>query len=201
MSCTSVDLKAYFLGELDPRQKAVIENHAGVCQTCREEMERLSVTQAALLTLPQEEAPRRIAFVSDKVFEPRWWQSIWRSGPAMGFASAALLAAAILVHAATRPAQVIAPASTVDTARIERQIQQEVDQRLDAAVTKAVAGSEARQAAQTAQMLAAAEKRFQQESRDNVTAMQQVARYYEQKMNQFMVASNSDFTANPRSGQ
>ena len=53
----------------------------------REELELLQATRTALQALPQEEAPRRIAFVSDKIFEPRWWQRIWQSGPAMGFAS------------------------------------------------------------------------------------------------------------------
>lgn len=200
MICASVDLKAYFLGELDHRQKAAVEGHVSACQICRDEVENLRLTQTALLALPQEDVPQRIAFVSDKVFEPRWWQSIWRSGPAMGFASAVLLAVAILVHAATRQSVVVPPAN-LDTARIERQIEESVAKRLDAAVARTVAESEARQAAQTTQLLAAAEKRFELESRDNVTAMQQVARYYEQKMNQFMVASNNDFTGNPRNGQ
>ena len=44
-----------------------------------------------MLSLPDEEIPQRIAFVSDRVFEPSWWQTVWRSGPAMGFASAVLL--------------------------------------------------------------------------------------------------------------
>jgi anti-sigma factor RsiW len=201
MNCTSIDLKAYFLGELDSRERTLTESHAGACQSCREELERLRVMQTALATLPQEEIPQRIAFVSDKVFEPRWWQSIWRSGPAMAFASSALLAAAILVHAATRPAPMIAPAASIDTARIERQIQDEVAKRVDAAVTKAVAQSEARQSAQTAGMLAAAEKRFEHDREENVAAMQQVARYYSQQMNRLMVASNDFAASQPRGAQ
>jgi putative zinc finger protein len=201
MNCTSIDLNAYFLGELDPRERSLIESHAGGCQSCCDELDRLRVTQAALLTLPQEEIPQRIAFVSDKVFEPRWWQSIWRSGPAMAFASSALLAAAILVHAATRPATVVTPAATIDNARIERQIQDEVARRVDAAVIKAVAQSETRQAAQTTEMLAAAEKRLEREREENVAAMQQVARYYSQQMNRLMVASNDFAASQPRGAQ
>ncbi len=99
MSCSSVDLKAYVLGELAAAERAPVAKHLEACQDCREELERLNVTRAALLSLAEEEAPQRIAFVSDKVFEPRWWQTIWHSGPVMGFASAGVLAVAILVHA------------------------------------------------------------------------------------------------------
>ena len=201
MTCASVDLKAYFLAELDSRERTLVESHAASCQSCHEELERLRITQTALAALPQEEVPQRIAFVSDKVFEPRWWQSIWRSGPAMAFASSALLAAAILVHAATRPATVVTPAAAVDTAKIERQVQEEVAKRVDAAVTKAVAQGEARQAAQTTEMLAAAEKRFARDREENLAAMQQVARYYSQQMNRLMVASNDSATGQPRGAQ
>ena len=75
-----------------------MEDHVRGCQSCREELDRLNLTRSALASLEDEEIPRRIAFVSDRVFEPRWWQTMWHSGPVMGFASAAVLAAAILVH-------------------------------------------------------------------------------------------------------
>ena len=54
--------------------------------------------------------PYRIAFVSDKIFEPRGWAWLWNSAPRLGFVSAAMLAAAILVHGLVRPA----PAATRD---------------------------------------------------------------------------------------
>jgi hypothetical protein len=38
---------------------------------CQDELAGLRVTLDAMATL-REELPRRIAFVSDKVFEPRW---------------------------------------------------------------------------------------------------------------------------------
>jgi len=201
MNCASIDLKAYSLGALDARERTIVETHAAGCEGCREELERLRVMQSALAALPQEEIPQRIAFVSDKVFEPRWWQSIWRSGPAMGFASAALLAAAILVHAVTRPATVVTPAAAVDNAKIEQRIQDEVAKRVDAAVLKAVAESDVRQSARTTEMLAAAEKRFDREREENVAAMQQVARYYTQQMNRLMVASNDFAASQPRGAQ
>src|ERR1700676_635884 len=98
MNCSLEDLKAYFLGDLASRDKAAVEEHVHACQSCSEELERLKLTHTALLALEEEEVPRRISFVSDKVFEPRWYETIWRSGPAMGFVSAVILAAGILVH-------------------------------------------------------------------------------------------------------
>ncbi len=97
-------MKAYVVGEVTRQERASVEDHVRGCQSCREELDRLNLTRSALASLEDEEIPRRIAFVSDRVFEPRWWQTMWRSGPAMGFASAALLAAAILVHGFARPA-------------------------------------------------------------------------------------------------
>ena len=200
MSC-SVDLKAYLFGELDQREKAVAQGHVNTCAICRDELDRLRITQTALLSLPQEEIPQRIAFVSDKVFEPRWWQSIWRSGPVMGFASAVLLAAAILVHGFSRPRQMVSPAATVDTARIEQRIQDEVGKRVNDAVAKAVSESEARQGRQTVQMLEAAEKRLDQQRKADLIAIQQVTRYYDQQMNKLMVASNDLLADRSRGGQ
>ena len=187
MSCPTVDVKAYFLGELAATEKTSVEGHVRACQNCREELERLNMTQAALLSLEQEEVPQRIAFVSDKVFEPRWWQTMWRSGPAMGFASALMLAAAILIHGYARP--VVQPVvSTLDTTKIER----EVAARVDAAVAHAVSLTEARQTQQIAKVLDAAEKRIEAQRRSDMAVVQQAARYYEQQTARLMVAVNND---------
>lgn len=188
MSCSTVDVKAYFLGELAASEKASVEGHIRACQSCREELERLNLTQAALLALEDEEVPQRIAFVSDKVFEPRWWQTIWRSGPTMGFASALMLAAAILVHGYSRPVVQPSTAQTVDTAKIER----EVAARVDAAVAKAVSQTEARQTEQIAKVLQAAEKRIESQRRSDMAVVQQAARYYEQQTARLWVAANNE---------
>src|SRR5205814_3061629 len=68
---------------------------------CREELAELRLTLDTLSTLREEEIPRRIAFVSDKVFEPRWWQRFFTPG----FAGACVIAVAILVHAFISPTQ------------------------------------------------------------------------------------------------
>jgi hypothetical protein len=142
-----------------------------------------------LLALEEEEIPQRIAFVSDKVFEPRWWQTIWRSGPAMGFASAAMLAAAILAHAYVRP--VTGPVqATVDTAQIEQRVEREVNARLEATVAKAVRESEAKQSQQFAQVLDASEKRFEVKRKADLAVAQQAARYFEQQTARLMYAAN-----------
>ena len=192
MSCSSADLKGYFLGELSPAERGPVEKHLGACAACREELERLDSTRAALAALAEETPPQRIAFVSDKVFEPRWWQTIWRSGPAMGFASAALLAAAILVHAYARPT-----AASVDTARMEQRIEQQVDVRTGAAVTKAVAAAEERQDQRITQAVATAEKRFDAQYQRALVDARQMADYYRDQNAKFEVASNNA----TRSGQ
>src|SRR5579872_5411064 len=114
MSCSPFELRDYFLQELADPQQRQVEAHIKTCQSCQEELDRLRITEAALFSVRDEEIPQRIAFVSDKVFEPspwrRWWASFWGSTARLGFASAAMLSAAIVVHA-FHPAP--APASRV----------------------------------------------------------------------------------------
>lgn len=159
MSCSPYDLKDFFFGELAAAERSRVEDHLEECPECREEFERLGMTQAALHSLRDEELPRRIAFVSDKVFEPRWWQTLWHSGPRLGFASAAMLAAAIVVHGFARPAPVVLPGP--DAAVIESRISAEVARRIEPAVRAAVAESEARQAQKTAEQISTVRKEFE----------------------------------------
>lgn len=98
MKCNEFDWKGYTLGELSQEERAQAEAHAAGCAGCREELAATRLTLDALSTLREEEVPRRIAFVSDKVFEPRWWQ---RFQPT--FAAACVIAAAIVVHGFAQP--------------------------------------------------------------------------------------------------
>ncbi len=189
MSCSEVDLNAYLLGESPAAERPRVEAHLRSCGACHDELERMKATQAALLALPDEEPPQRIAFVSDKVFEPRWYQAIWRSGPAMGFASAALLAAAIVVHGF---AAGVSPAPKVDAAQMEQRIEREVNQRVEAAVTKAVSDAETRQNREVANVLETAEKHYAAQREADLSAAQQTIAYYEKKMNRWLVASNEE---------
>lgn len=126
MSCISAeskpDWKAYALRELDQDAHRQAETHLTNCSECQEELATLRLTLDTLSTLREEEIPRRIAFVSDKVFEPRWWQRVFSPT----FAAGALVAAAILVHGAMRPGQA------------------QVDAAVNAAVNKAVSQVETR---------------------------------------------------------
>jgi hypothetical protein len=129
MSCFSPDSKpdwkAYALRELGPDAHRQAEAHLAACSTCHEEAATLRLTLDTLSTLREEEIPRRIAFVSDKVFEPRWWQRAFHQTMfSPTFAAGVLVAIAILVHGFLRPGQA----------------------QVDAAVTKAVAQVEVRNA-------------------------------------------------------
>ncbi len=169
MSCET-DLKAYVVGEVTRQERAVVEDHVRGCQSCREELDRLNLTRSMLASLEDEEIPRRIAFVSDRVFEPRWWQTMWRSGPVMGFASASVLAAAILVHGfEARPA-----GPSVDQAQIE--------QRVNVAVTKAVAAAQAEQSAEFAKVLNATETRYETQRQADLATFQQGIEYARKQM-------------------
>jgi len=125
MSCISPeskpDWKAYVLRELGQDAHRQAEAHLATCSTCHEEVATLRLTLDTLSTLREEEMPRRIAFVSDKVFEPRWWQRVFSPT----FAAGVLVAIAILIHGAMqsgRPGQA----------------------QVDAAVNKAISQVEAR---------------------------------------------------------
>jgi anti-sigma factor RsiW len=161
MGCSPFDLRDYILNELADRERRLVETHIASCEGCREELDRLKATEAALLSVADEEIPRRIGFVSDRVFEPspirRWWQALWNSGPRLGFASAAMLSAAIMVFALTRPAPApsVAGVAGTDLARVEAQL----DARIKSAVAEAVAEAEARQEGRTRTQLAALEQR------------------------------------------
>lgn len=188
MSCSSsVDLKAYFLGEVTRAEKSSVDDHVRACQSCREELDRLKLTDTALRSLVEEDAPQRIAFVSDRVFEPRWYETIWRSGPAMGFASSALLAGAILVHGFSlrAPAQSIA-APTVNTAQIEQRIEREVNVRMEAAAAK--------QREQMASMLDTAQKSYESKRQADLLDVRQAVDYYKNQTARLMMAANRQET-------
>jgi hypothetical protein len=163
MTCSPFDLRDYFLQELPAPQQRQVEVHVRQCQPCREELDRLRVTEAALLCLRDEELPQRIAFVSDKIFEPspwrRWWAAFWGSAARLGFASAAMLSAAIMVYALHPVGQVTAPMAVVAHVPGPPQIlptisDADIQSRIDAAVSKAVAQVEGRQTEKTKYLIA-----------------------------------------------
>lgn len=101
------DLRDYVLDELEPAQRAALEQWLAGSPEGREEVERLKMTFGALRSLPDEEPPQRIAFVSDKIFEPSPWARLvrwfWAEGPRMALGSAAILAVLFAGVWATEP--------------------------------------------------------------------------------------------------
>ena len=151
--------------------------------------ERTAATVAALRSLPDEDPPRRIAFVSDKVFEPTLWQRFW-AAPKWGFASAAMLSGAILFHAVTRPTPIVqtAPPTTVQQTADARVAN--VDALIQAAVAKATADLDQRYQTRTAEMVKAAEERLLIEHRQDMVAMDANNQMMLRKLNTYMRASN-----------
>jgi len=165
MSCSPFDLRDYYFQELADPQRRQVEAHVKACGACRVELDRLQVTESALFTLREEEIPQRIAFVSDPVFEPsplrRWISDFWGSAARLGFASAAMLSAALVVFAMHRPAPAPAPVAPTVVAMAQGP-QTDVQGLVDAAVAKAVAQAEERQALKTRTLVADLEKARQQ---------------------------------------
>jgi anti-sigma factor RsiW len=165
MSCSPFDLKDYFLQELPSPARVQVEAHVNHCPACREELDRLQLTGAALFSLRDEEIPQRIAFVSDQIFEPsplrRWLSGFWASTARLGFASALLLSASIF-YSAIRPGPAVLPAvlrPVVVPVAAVTPTPQEIQQQIQQAVSKAVAEVEARQSEKTRQLVADLEHR------------------------------------------
>ena len=162
MSCSSDQLRDYFFGELGAPERQAVEQHVAACTGCREDLNALALTRSALLEVPDEEPPRRIAFVSDKVFEPRWWQKLWTSGPQLGFASACILAMAIVVHG-------YAPAARQPQPQQPQPVAVQIDQaHIDAEIAKAVAAA---QQGQTVELLRVVDNRLKQAEREHRTEL------------------------------
>lgn len=161
MSCSPFDLRDYFLRELTDPQQRQVEAHVKTCAPCREELDRLRITEAALFSVRDEEIPQRIAFVSDKIFEPspwrRGWAAFWASSARLGFASAAMLAAAIVFYA-LHPAPAPAP-RVAAVAAVAPVSDAEIQQRVQAALDKAIPEIEARYAKRTEQLVNDVEQR------------------------------------------
>ena len=182
MSCSPFDLRDYYLKELSDPQLRQVEAHVKDCAACREELERLRLTQATLLSLRDEEIPQRIAFVSDPVFEPsgprRWWGAFWGSPARMGFAAAGVLSAALLVTTLTRTPGMPA-GSGLSAAEVDRRIQQ------------AVSASEERQTRKTTQLVHDLVQRVDTERNARLVAESEAA--YAQKLVYQAQLNNHDY--------
>ena len=180
----NIDLKDYVFGELSAAERREVEAACAADPALREELARLQVTQSALFSLREEELPRRIAFVSDKVFEPKWWQVWLNSGPRMAFASAALLAAAIVFHGTAVPAAAPVAPVAMDQAAFEKRIQEEVTRVLPAALEKA----EQRHRTQLASAIKEAEGKYQKLRQEDQMNMEASYSLFREKQAAMMVS-------------
>ena len=149
---SDIDLKAYFFGELPEDERRRVAAHLETDAAALAELARLEATQSMLGFVQDEELPRRIAFVSDKVFEPTWWQRFWASGAQLGFASATLLALAVVSHGwLSRP--IVQPlTATVDAAVVRAVVAEEMGKRVQVPVAQST------DAATTSKLIAVALK-------------------------------------------
>src|SRR5580693_6046488 len=123
----------YAFDELAAAERRSVELHLRECAVCASELDQLRLTTAALRVLPDQEVPRRIAFVSEAPATGGWLSSFWNSAARLGFASACVLAAGLSYAAWHRQPVVIAPVATVSDAAI----QQTVDKAVAVAVDRA----------------------------------------------------------------
>jgi len=178
-------LRDYAFDEQFPQdERRAMEQHLATCGNCVLELEQLRLTAAALRTLPDREIPQRIAFVSDRVFEPSPFRRFWNSGARMGFASACVLSAALVVSAwhfsnTYRPAEV---GTAVRTASVQVSRDE-----ISAAVAQAVAQVRGQIAERDAQTIQAAiqtyEREHDAEYRSRMVAMEESFMYLRKKLN------------------
>ncbi|MBI4905261.1 MAG: hypothetical protein HY820_16625 [Acidobacteria bacterium] len=184
------DLQGYALGELSEVERGKVEQYLAANPAAALEVERLGLVTAALRRMPEEEPPRRIAFVSDKVFLPKWYERIWNSGAKLGFASAALLAMAIVAHGViARPAPVVSAA--VSQVELQKLVDAEVTKRVDAVVAQVKAEADAKSQGLVNAALDQAEKKFAIERQQDRMAVEASFTLLRQQMTRALyVASN-----------
>jgi Putative zinc-finger len=203
MSCP--DIRDLQFGELTGPEQQRIREHLRLCEDCRLEAERLNVVVAMMKDVPAEEPLTRIRFVSDKVFEPRWWQRWFGSDRRFWAWQAAFslpLWVMVAILLSTRAIPGRAPLSLhwsaserghsgqqISQEQITAQVQKLVDQRVDAAVAKAVAEVETRRSQKMQLELAAFRSRYQRDQEQFHQAAYSFYRNLDQKMNRVALAS------------
>lgn len=177
-------LRDYTFDELPAGERASIEQHIRECHDCALELEQLRMTTAALHVIPDQEIPQRIAFVSDKVFEPNWFARFWNSGARLGFASACVVGGALLVSAwhigGPKP----------ETAQVHTVVQPASvsQQQIDEAVAKAVAQVRQDDAKMIQVALKASDLKRDKEIQNQMVAMQETLDYQQRKLRRTMAS-------------
>jgi anti-sigma factor RsiW len=200
-TCDRIDeLRDYAMGELAPPGRQSIELHVATCGPCAIELASLQMTTAALRTLPDRDIPQRIAFVSDKVFEPspvtQWFRSFWNSAARLGFASACVLSAALIVSVSHRPAPAVQPSAVIQASLSKA----DIDKAINEAVTNAVAQVKAEDAKNIAAALAVSDMKHERERNALLVAMGENMDIMQKRLNTYTtIAFNDD--ARPGAGR
>jgi anti-sigma factor RsiW len=183
------DLRDYVFDEQFPQdERRAMEQHLATCGNCAQELDRLTLTSAALRTLPDREIPQRIAFVSDRVFEPSAFRRLWSSGARMGFASACVLSAALIVSAwhfssTYRPAEVRTAVRTASVSQDE----------INAAVAKAVAQVRTEDAQMIQAAIQTSERKRDAEYRSQMVAIEESYMVLQKRLSgSYRMLSSSD---------
>lgn len=200
MTCGDLDLNGYALGELPPGEREGAERHVAECADCETEVERLMLTLAALKSVPAPEPTQRIAFVSDKVFERKWYQRLWPAGPGWGFAAASLLAGSILAHGwMMRPVAMVAGTSAAapvvqpvaDPAAMERRVAEALESRVNTAVAKAVEQARQEQMREVRYLVSQTEDRLKADRAEDLVQIDDAFRALSSQLRPLYVAANS----------
>lgn len=192
MKVTADMLKDYFFGELAAPERRAVEEAIREDAGLREEYERLQVTETALFALREEEMPRRIAFVSDKVFEPKWYHAFWHSGPRLGFAGAAMLAGALVFNAVWQPAAQTGPAApvaSVSQAEIDRRVTERVEAEMARLLPAAIERLDTQHKVQMAAAVREVETRNARQRQEDLEVLQANFSLWQQKMSKMYMAA------------
>lgn len=192
MEHSQIDLNAYALGEGTPAERAAAAAHLAHSPEAALDFERLQLTLTALQGLRDEEVPRRLAFVSDPVFEPSLWQRFWGAGPRLAFGGAALLACAITAHGfLMRPVAqpVVTATAQISEADVDAAIQKAVNSAVNSAVQAIEARTENRVRQEVALAVNKTEKRFTQEIQMMSASFQENDTLLRKQMNRMYVSN------------
>jgi anti-sigma factor RsiW len=185
-------LHDYAFDELPVSERREMERHIAACAGCAAELDQLRLTTAALRILPDKEIPQRIAFISDKIFEPSAFARFFKSGW-MGFSCAGMMAAALLFTAMHRPAAEI---RTVVQTSAGADVNALVNQAVTKAVSQAVQEVRAEDAQITHAALAEAETKHEREHRMLIAAMQQNFEVMEKRLGTYTSLASLDAPQN-----
>lgn len=188
MPCADYDWKGFVLQEIPPAERRRMEEHLRSCSACRQEVEALGLTIVAVRQLPQQPIPRRLAFVSDPVFELPWWKRLWRMpAPAWGFAAACVVAAAIFAHGLITPPPPVT--ARYDPAVIEKAVQAELERQLPARLEAAVRTQIAPAMTQLETRLASFEQRVENDRRADLRDVASAFELLQKRINNVYLAS------------